>query len=140
MRRVDTWTGSLHAYGLDISAGLVLPFRATEFLTEQDNGVTVPLLWLNHVRARDIQWPATSRKPQYIKNKADSRRLLVPNSTYVLLRRFSAKEEYRRMTTAPLLPDQIPTDMIGLENHLNYIYRPGGYMTDDPNTFSISHA
>lgn len=131
LRRVDTWAGSLHAYGLDISTGPVVPFRATKFLAEQANGVTVPLLWLNHVRAMDIQWPTTSRKPQYIKNKADSRQLLVPNSTYVLLRRFSAKEEHRRMTAAPLLADQIPADMIGLENHLNYIHRPSGRMTDD---------
>ena len=131
LRRVDTWTGSLHAYGLDISTGPVVPFRATEFLTEQANGVTVPLLWLNHVRAMDIQWPATSRKPQYIKNKTESRRLLVPNSTYVLLRRFSPKEDARRMTAAPFLAGQISAAMIGLENHLNYIHRPGGSITDD---------
>jgi adenine-specific DNA-methyltransferase len=131
LRRVDAWTGSLHTYGLDVSTGPVVPFRATAFLSEQANGVTVPLLWLNHVRAMDIQWPMTSRKPQYIKNRAESRRMLVPNSTYVLLRRFSAKEEHRRMTAAPLLADQIPADMIGLENHLNYIHRPGSRLTDD---------
>jgi adenine-specific DNA-methyltransferase len=131
LRRVDSWTGSLHAYDLDISTGPVVPFRATEFLSEQASGVTVPLLWLNHVRAMDIQWPSTSRKPQYIKNKLDSRRLLLPNNTYVLLRRFSSKEESRRMTAAPLLAGQIPAALIGLENHLNYIHRPGGTISED---------
>ncbi len=131
LRRVDSWTGSLHAYGLDISTGPVVPFRATEFLAEQASGVTVPLLWLNHVRAMNIQWPSTSRKPQYIKNKLDSRRLLLPNNTYVLLRRFSSKEEARRMTAAPLLASQIPAALIGIENHLNYIHRPGGTISED---------
>ncbi|AMW35760.1 N-6 DNA methylase [Haematospirillum jordaniae] len=131
LRRVDSWTGSLHAYGLDISTGPVVPFRATEHLAEQANGVTVPLLWLNHVKAMEIQWPTASRKPQYIKNKTNSQRLLVPNSTYILLRRFSAKEEHRRMTAAPLLAGQIPAAMIGIENHLNYIHRPGGNISDD---------
>lgn len=131
LRRVDSWTGTLHAYGLDISTGPVVPFRATKFLAEKINGVTVPLLWLNHVRAMDIQWPATSRKPQYIKHKPESRRLLVPNSTYVLLRRFSPKEDARRMTAAPLLAGQIQAELIGLENHLNYIHRPGGAITED---------
>jgi adenine-specific DNA-methyltransferase len=131
LRRVDSWTGSLHAYGLDISTGPVVPFRATDFLTKQANGVTVPLLWLNHVRAMDIQWPAISHKPQYIKHQTDSRRLLVPNKTYVLLRRFSPKEDARRMTAAPLLAGQISSELIGLENHLNYIHRPGGAITED---------
>lgn len=131
LRCVDRWTGSLHDYGLDISTGPVVPFRATDFLAEQASSITVPLLWLNHVRAMNIQWPSACRKPQYIKHKTDSRRLLVPNRTYVLLRRFSSKEEHRRMTAAPLLAGQIPAAMIGLENHLNYIHRPDGVVTED---------
>jgi adenine-specific DNA-methyltransferase len=131
LRRVDRWAGSLHAYGLEISTGPVVPFRATEFLAEQASGVTVPLLWLTHVRAMDIQWPTTNRKPQYIKNNLDSRRLLLSNNTYILLRRFSSKEEARRMTAAPLLARQITAPLIGLENHLNYIHRPDGNISDD---------
>jgi len=131
LRRFDGWTGSLHRYGLDISTGPVVPFRATEHLAEKSNCITVPLLWLNHVRIMGVQWPNNGRKPEYINYKSDSRRLLVPNNTYVLLRRFSAKEENRRMTAAPLLAGQLPCEMIGLENHLNYIHRPEGIITED---------
>jgi adenine-specific DNA-methyltransferase len=48
-------------------------------------------------------------------------KLLVPDATYVLLRRFSAKEEKRRLVTAPLIQGDLDEDLIGLENHLNYI-------------------
>ena len=57
--------------------------------------------------------------------------LLVPNRNYVLLRRFSAKEEERRLVAGPYLARTGDTSMVGLENHLNYIYRPGGTLTED---------
>jgi adenine-specific DNA-methyltransferase len=61
----------------------------------------------------------------------DALALLVPNRNYVLLRRFSAKEEERRLIAGPYMASTCKTSMIGLENHLNYIYRPGGTLTED---------
>ena len=48
---------------------------------------------------------------------------MVNNNNLVLLRRFSAKEEARRLVAAPLLKDKLPAEKIGIEHHLNYIYR-----------------
>lgn len=131
IKRVDRWTGSLLAYGLKISTGPVVPFRATEFLSEKQNGTTVPLLWMNHVHPMEIHWPNGVRKPQYIISKKLSQSLLLPNRNYVVIRRFSAKEQPRRLTAAPLLARSIYDSMIGLENHLNYIHRPGGTLSED---------
>ena len=127
---VDSWRGSLKAYSMEISTGPVVPFRATEFLSEKANGSTVPLIWMSHVHAMDVHWPNGVKKPQWIERKPESIRLLVPNNNYVILRRFSAKEEHRRLTAAPLLAGQLAGDMIGLENHLNYIHRPGGRLEE----------
>lgn len=131
LRLVDGWPGSLRSYGLQISTGPVVPFRATKWLTEQSNSATVPLLWMNHVHAMDIRWPNGKRKAEYIIDDEGSRRLLLPARNYVLLRRFSAKEERRRLTAAPLLAESVSTTMIGVENHLNYIHRPAGNLTRD---------
>ena len=56
--------------------------------------------------------------------------MLVPNAPMVVMRRFSPKEDARRVTCAAYGCglDRLPGDVIGLENHLNYIYRPGGRM------------
>lgn len=128
---VDGWAGSLRAYGLEISTGPVVPFRATEWLANESSAATVPLLWMNHIRAMAVHWPNGVRKPQYIVNREPSRKLLLPARNYVILRRFSAKEERRRLTAAPLLASGLHTPLIGVENHLNYIYRPGGTLTED---------
>ena len=130
---IDSWTGSLHSYGLEISTGPVVPFRATQHLQHQGKvaATHAPLLWMHHVRAMNVCWPNGTRKPQYILNQAKDEKLLVKNANYVLLRRFSAKEEKRRLTAGPYLSSSYSCSMVGLENHLNYIHRPGGTLTDD---------
>ena len=71
------------------------------------------------------------QKPQFIKanKEAFRRRLILEDQTLVLLRRFSAKEQQRRLTAAPLIKGDLGSDLIGLENHVNYIYRPTGELT-----------
>ncbi|HVA82091.1 MAG TPA: Eco57I restriction-modification methylase domain-containing protein, partial [Candidatus Binataceae bacterium] len=130
---VESWPSSLHTSGLEISTGPVVPFRAIDVLDcEGDLSRThMPLLWMQHVHAMRIAWPGNMRKPQYIRKIAAARSLLVPNRNYVILRRFSAKEEPRRLVAAPWFRKNMATSMLGIENHLNYIYRPGGELNED---------
>lgn len=133
VRLVDSWTGSLHQYGMNISTGPVVAFRATEFLHETDVpiGSCVPLIWMNHVHPMLISFPNGTRKPQYIGCDAAEKSLLLPNRNYVLLRRFSAKEEVRRLVAAPWLKNFAPCSSLGIENHLNYIYRTAGELSEE---------
>ena len=129
---VHSWPTSLHGLGLDVSTGPVVPFRATNLVCK-DGKLPVshsPLLWMNHVQAMRITWPLNQRKPEYIK-RSGAEALLVSNRNYVLLRRFSAKEETRRITAAPWISTRSSNPDIGLENHLNYIHRPGGSLSKD---------
>lgn len=101
------WNNRLATYGLEISTGPVVPFRAPDMLTFVESvkqGKAVPLLWLQHVRRMDIQWPIEQfDKPQGVLQQAGSK-LLVKNTTQIILRRFSAKEEPRRITLCALRP------------------------------------
>jgi adenine-specific DNA-methyltransferase len=133
IKLVDSWQGSLQAYGMNISTGPVVPIRAREFLDDvgEHPRTHAPLLWMQHVHALRVTWPNGCRKAQYIKDEPTSRPLLVPNRNYVLMRRFSAKEEHRRLTAAPFLAKHFKGHWVGLENHLNYIHRPGGTLTEE---------
>ena len=116
------WPNTLHSLGLEISTGPVVPFRATNFLSRSACEHAVPLLWMQHVRPMKTSWPLpTAEKPQWIQAVPASKKLLVRDATYVLLRRFSAKEEKRRLVAAPLLRGSLDEEFVGLENHLNYI-------------------
>lgn len=130
---VDGWTGSFHAYNLAVSTGPVVAFRAEKYLIYQPNaGPAVPLLWMQHVTSHRLTWPLKPgfRKPQYIQNIFGTKSLLVQNTNYVLLRRFSAKEEQRRLIAAPYLADHFDYELIGLENHLNFIYCRDGEISE----------
>lgn len=131
VRLVDAWPSSLPALRLSISTGPVVPFRAARHIRKTGNvpATHAPLLWMNHVRPLRATWPLATHKPQYIERGQAG--LLLPNRNYVLIRRFSAKEEPRRLTAAAHLAAKLPTPLLGLENHLNYVHRPGGELTED---------
>lgn len=124
---VDKWDGSLEKYDFQVSTGRVVPFRAKELLKEKiktGNG-TVPLLWMQNVKPYRTEYPLDKfDKPQAI--LANDPSLLVPNGNYVLLRRFSAKEDKRRLVSAPFIGEGFGYEQIGFENHLNVIFRRKG--------------
>ncbi len=85
MRAVLRWPLRLADLGLEISTGPVVPFRTDDMRPEADAD-TVPLLWMQHVRAGTVRWPlgATFRKEEHILRTAGDK-LLVRNDTYVLI-------------------------------------------------------
>jgi adenine-specific DNA-methyltransferase len=124
------FAGTLSSFGLKVSTGPVVAFRASIHLSETTTSSTVPLLWMQHVQHMRICWPI-KKKREHINANAQTAWMLVPNETMVVLRRFSPKEDVRRVTAAPYIKGSIPGEVVGLENHTNYIYRPGGHMSPD---------
>lgn len=129
---IDSWPYRLGTFGLNISTGPVVPFRAKNLIHNEGNvaNTHVPLLWMNHVKALKVQWPLNRHKREFI-CRTGSDTLLVANRNYVLVRRFSAKEEFRRLTAAPYIACHYDVPRVGFENHLNYIHRPGSELDED---------
>ncbi|MDP1977624.1 Eco57I restriction-modification methylase domain-containing protein [Undibacterium sp.] len=125
----DLWTGTLETYGLKVSTGPVVPFRSLDYIRSVPEDGTVPLLWMQHVSTSGVRWPI-QKKREYILANAGSAWMLVRNAPMVLMRRFSPNENARRINVTAYAGD-LPGDVIGLENHLNYIYQLKGGMTVD---------
>ena len=127
---VDKWKDTLEKLGFQVSTGRVVPFRAKELLKERvkaGNG-TAPLLWMQNVKSYQVEYPLEGfEKPQAVSVNDPS--LLVPNANYVLLRRFSAKEDRRRLISAPFIREEFEFEQIGFENHLNVIFRKTGTLS-----------
>ncbi|MCK4543482.1 MAG: Eco57I restriction-modification methylase domain-containing protein [Spirochaetales bacterium] len=137
IEHMHSWKNNLNKLGFEISTGKIVPFRNRNYLLgdfdiHKIKKDFVPLIWMNHIKMGEINWPIPQfRKEQYFHVLKESRKLLIPAGNYVLMRRFSAKEEKRRINTAPLLRKDLTYETIGLENHLNYIYRKNGKMTQE---------
>jgi adenine-specific DNA-methyltransferase len=127
-----SWSGSLHKYNIQISTGPVVSFRALNFIHDQfQNGTTflAPLFWLHNVDKMSLNWPIQKpNKGQYIKITDESKSILLPNKDYILLRRFSTKDDKSRLIATPFFSSTTKSDYIGVENKVNYIYRPKGVL------------
>jgi adenine-specific DNA-methyltransferase len=114
-------------------------FRARRFLLDSANvPKAVPLILVGNVRLFETVWPIKKNgKPLAFLACEESQPLLLPSRNYVLLRRFSAKEERRRLTASCFLGSKCPTSQVAFENHLNYVYHAERELTEDE-TFGLA--
>ena len=110
--------------GINISTGPVVDFRLKKYLKDMPEKDTVPLLYPGHFNGYDMEWPKPEfKKPNAIVRSAETEKWLYPKGFYCVVRRFSSKEEKRRVIAGVVSPDMFPgTDMIGFENHLNVLH------------------
>ena len=112
--------------GIEVSTGRVVDFRATEFLRDNPDEQTVPLIYPLNFDKGVITWPVSgAKKPQAMAILPGADDLLIPSATYVLVKRFSAKEEKRRVVAAVYDPGRVQCERVGFENHTNYYHRNG---------------
>jgi adenine-specific DNA-methyltransferase len=127
---VRSLTGTLQTLGLSVSTGRVVDFRAKPFLRASPATGTVPLIYPAHFAAGRIAWPRLgSKKPNAIVRVSETESLLNPPGTYVVVKRFSSKEERRRIVAAvcdsSAVRDADSGACVAFENHLNYFHRNG---------------
>jgi len=113
----------LHEIGIGVSTGPVVDFRLREWLRKMPESGTVPLLYSGHFSAAGVNWPIPPlKKPNAIKRTADTEKWLYPKGFYAVVRRFSSKEEKRRIVAGVVDPSALPGEALGFENHLNVFH------------------
>ena len=110
--------------GINVSTGPIVDFRLKEHLRDMPEVGTVPLLYPCHFSDIGAKWPvAGGKKPNAILRNSDTEKWLCPSGFYCVVRRFTAKEEKRRIVASvvdPSVLDNAP--MLGIENHLNFFH------------------
>ena len=125
-KTMERMAASLTTLGITVSTGRVVDFRATELLRAEPEHGSAPLIYPGHLGDGYVNWPKTgSKKPNALSLGPGSAELLVPAGYYVLVKRFSAKEETRRVVAAVYDPKRICAERVAFENHLNYFHRKG---------------
>lgn len=117
---------NLSDLGLSVSTGQVVEFRLRAHIRDQPVAGSVPLIYPAHFNSGTVAWPRTDiRKPNAIVRNPHSQRWLMPNGCYVLIRRFSSKEERRRIVAVVFDGSDIPDEWVGFENRLNVLHENG---------------
>ena len=118
---VEDWPSSFEGNNYYISTGPVVEFRTREFITAKAQKDSIPLLRMHNVKAFRIEWTGKHWKDVRFLLKEGHEKHTCSNKVYVILKRFSSKDEKRRLVAGIHDPEQFKNHRIGLENHLNYI-------------------
>lgn len=113
----------LNELGLTVSTGPIVSHRMKEFLEQNPQDDSVPLFYPHHFVDRQLQYPKEHKKPNAIRVTPDSQKWLLPNNGfYVIVRRFSSKEEKRRIVANVIDPNTIDKEWIGFDNCWNVFH------------------
>jgi adenine-specific DNA-methyltransferase len=117
-----TLSHTLEQLGLGVSTGPVVDFRLKAWWSAWPSSETVPLIYPHHFTADGFQHPKEHKKPNALCRSVEVDKWLMPAGSYVLVKRFSAKEERRRVVAYLVTADQIGADWVGFENHWNVFH------------------
>jgi adenine-specific DNA-methyltransferase len=124
------FSSTLDQLGLEVSTGPVVDFRLRSALRASLSNRNVPLLYPESIKIGKVLFPPNNpRKSIAIEQNQETSKWLIQSGWYVLTKRFSAKEEKRRIVAAVCSPIDAP--LIGIENHLNYYHAKGESMNPD---------
>jgi len=130
--RVYSLPGDLESLGVSVSTGRVVDFRVRPYLRSQPGEGTVPLIYPLHMRDGCVRWPVSaSKKANALVVNDATRGLLLSSGNYVLVKRFSSKEQPRRIVASVLAAGDLPYETVAIENHINVYHRDGASLTID---------
>jgi len=119
---------ALSHLAIKVSTGPVVDFRLKAHLRDMPEAGTAPLIYPCHLKPFGSQWPISGlKKPNAIVRNHETEKWLYPNGFYCVVRRFSSKEEKRRVIASVVDPHAFDGhDVLGFENHLNLFHDNGG--------------
>jgi adenine-specific DNA-methyltransferase len=128
--QMDRFSSTLDELGLEISTGPVVDFRLKSSLRNFLDDQTVPLIYPESIKPGKVLFPPTNPKKSIaIEKNQETQKWLIQPGFYVFIKRFSAKEEKRRIVAAVSYP--IDSSALGIENHLNYYHAKGKAINPD---------
>ena len=115
---------TLAGLGVLVSTGRVVGFRAKDRLRAHAAPGDAPLILPAHCAPGFVAWPrASGTKPNALAAAGPGDDLLLPAGWYVLVNRFSAKEDRRRVVAALYDPARIGADSVAFDNKLNVLHQ-----------------
>lgn len=115
---------SLADIGVKVSTGPIVDFRLKAHLRDMPEPGTVPLIYPGHLSMNGTVWPVAGlKKPNAIMRNDETEKWFYLNGFYCVVRRFSSKEEKRRVVASIVDPASFGDhSVLGFENHMNVFH------------------
>ena len=129
MRRLPC---TLQDIGMRVSTGKVVDFRIRDELRFADEKDAVPLVRPFNISDGTTRFPIYDKKHcNFIMQNDKSRKTLVANGNYILVKRLTTTEQKRRVMASVWTKDNYDSEMVGFENRVNYFHSNGSALTDN---------
>ncbi len=119
LNRLNQWNDTLPSLGLKMKTGLTVDFRNREALRDTAEEQAVPLFYAQHIQDGRVVFPI-GKEHEYIVTTQPG--LLQANANYLFVKRFTAKEEHRRLQCGVYLARKHSGyTTISTQNKINFI-------------------
>ncbi|WP_343363308.1 Eco57I restriction-modification methylase domain-containing protein [Listeria seeligeri] len=110
---------TLPEIGIKMKTGLTVDFRNKEILRDTEVSGAIPLFYSQHIKDGLIQFPIQKENQYIVTEQAGLQQM---NKNYLFVKRFTAKEEKRRLQCGIYLAQQFPNyEKISTQNKINFI-------------------
>lgn len=119
LKKVNRWNDTLPNIGLKMKTGLTVDFRSKSILKNSFDEESVPLFYSQHIKEGKVIFPL-GKENEYILTSQSG--LLQENTNYLFVKRFTSKEECRRLQCGVYLSRKYSEyKMISTQNKINFI-------------------
>ncbi len=110
---------TLPSIGMRMKTGLTVDFRNRELLRDEPEDNTVPIFYSQHIKDGRVYFPI-NKEAEYILDKQPG--LIQKNKNYLFVKRFTSKEENRRLQCGIYLAREYSGfERISTQNKINFI-------------------
>lgn len=119
LERVNKLPNTLPDIQMKMQTGIIVDFRTREVLRDEMEDGAFPLLYSQHIKDGRVTWPL-GKEGEVI--KTDKASFLQENSDFLLVKRFTAKEEKRRLQCGIYLKQRYNQfAYISTQNKVNFV-------------------
>lgn len=119
LRQLNQWNDTLLTLGFKMKTGLTVDFRNREALRDVAEETAVPLFYSQHIQSGKVIFPI-GKEHEYLVTAQSG--LLQKNANYLFVKRFTSKEEHRRLQCGVYLSRKYPDyKQISTQNKINFI-------------------
>jgi len=131
LRQAERLPTTFDGAGYFISTGRVVEHRTRRYITEEtDMPRSVPLYRPHNITPLTSTWTGSHKKEVSFMLKYGHEKYTIANDTFVLLKRFSSKDEKRRLVSGVYLASAHDCKQVGFGNKTNYIGVKEGKLTN----------
>lgn len=136
IKKINTYHTTLPDEGLKMKTGIVVDFRQWDELRKEPGDHILPLFYSQHIRDGRVNHQPSGKEFDWIIDEKPG--LIQKNKNYVFIKRFTAKEERRRLQCGVYSPaDFKEYKFIGTQNKINFVDRVDGSEMDAQTTYGV---